>query len=50
MIGIILGLIVILFFYLHFRRRRVIEVDNNIENIKNINYKINNNNYKLEKI
>ncbi len=50
MIGIILGLIVVLFFYLHFRKKRVIEIDNNIENMKNVKYQINNNSYKLEKI
>ena len=50
MIGIILGIIVVLFFYLHFRKKRVIEVDDNIENMKNVSYKINNNSYNLEKI
>jgi hypothetical protein len=50
MIGIILGIIVVLFFYLHFRKKRVIEVDENIENMKNVSYKINNNSYNLEKI
>ena len=40
MIGIILGILVVLFFYLHFRKTRVIEVDESVENMKNVSYKI----------
>lgn len=50
MFKIILALVIIIYFYLHFKKNRVIEIIPTVEQMKNTEYRINNKIYNLKKI
>jgi hypothetical protein len=50
MFKILLAIILVLYFYLHFKKTRVIEIDQTVEQMKNIQYTINEKVYHLKKI
>ena len=50
MFKIILALVIIIYFYLHFKKSRVIEIIPTIEKMINTEYRINNKIYNLKKI
>ena len=50
MFKILLAIILVLYFYLHFKKTRVIEINQSVEGMKNIQYRINDNVYNLKTI
>jgi len=50
MFKIILAVILVIYFYLHFKKTRVIEINQSVEGMKNTQYTINERVYKLKKI
>ena len=50
MFKIILAVILVIYFYLHFKKTKVIEVNQTVESMKNVQYTINEKVYSLKKI
>ena len=50
MYKIFLAIVIIAFLYIHFSKRKVIEIDPSIEKMKNLTFTHENNNYKLRQV